>query len=174
MSDDKPTTFPSAPLQDELDALVGAAIRSIDARRRGKPSSRNAVDVEVSGAIKEMDGRSHDREKLRKFARELADAARVATNKVAALPARLARRRNIHDPDVSGDAAAVTINARRELMESMRPHTFIVPEKGALICNCLADIVIVLGEDGCELPTIGKDFGYNPQTGEWVDDKPIQ
>lgn len=165
-----------------VQGLTDAAISCLDAQRaNGGSNSGNTLtpaEPVVASHIADADAvavgyRSRrGNEKVRRFAiRALAEKRGVEIRAAAARlnPALEYTPKDWRDPQMHGDAAAVTIRTRNQIMRTAKPRTFVLPERGMLICSGEDDDVLILEGGDAKLQTLGKDFDYDPEQSECVD-----
>lgn len=174
-------------------ALVGAAIQQIE-RRRGagdRSDSESAptpkrstvalpldVESEVAHTWRSMEQRRRAEEEARRRREEKEREEQFVNEEAVAIAAEAARLRqpapeytpkDWRDQQMHGDAAEGEILALRDrIMKLAKPRTFILPEKGMLVCSGKADFVLTLKDGDAPLPILGKDFGYDPERGRWI------
>lgn len=180
---------------EAVKGIVDAAISYLDARRadggsdsKSAPTPKRSTvglpldaesDVARSWRSRELRRRAEEEERRRREEEEREE--RFVNKEALARAAEAARLRppapkytpkDWRDPQMHGDAAEVTISTRNKIMETALPRVFVLPEKGMLVCSGKADAVLTLGtEDAKLLPTLGKDFGYNPKRKRWISRK---
>lgn len=174
--------------REAVQGLANAAIRSLDAQRTygGSDSggAQTSAQPEVSTHPDDIDAvaagypssRRHTEAYKRAIRELLANRGAEAKATAAAIAAELNPKpkytpKDWRDPQMHGDAEAETIRTRKEIMKTAKPRTFVTLEQGMLICSGSADSVLAIKAGDAKLPTLGKDFGYDPEREQWISEE---